>query len=310
VTVNWATATAGTATAGADFTAANGTLTFAPGETSKTIAVTILADLLDEPTETVFVNLSGNSANSNLLDAQGQGNIVDNDPTPSISVADITVAEGNAGTTNAVFTFTLSAVSGQTVTVNYATADGNASAGAGLGENDYEARSGVLTIPAGAMSRTVTVQVNGDAILEPAEAFTIGLSAPVNAVVATASATATITNDDAQPTLAIVGGAIAEGAAGQLATFNFRVTLSAPSLGDVTVRFSTTSGTATGGSDYNTVTNALVTLPAGVTQVNRSVTIIGDAAVEANEAFNGNLANAVGATIATATATCTINNDD
>lgn len=309
VTVNWATVAAGTATAGADFTAASGLLTFAPGETSKTITITVLADLIDEPTETVFVNLSGNSPNSNLLDAQGQGNIVDDDPSPTLSVANVTLTEGDMGTAIATLTVTMTGITSQTVTVNFTTADGTASAGTALGQNDYEIASGVLTFPPGTTARTVPVTINGDTIFEPTETFAFNLSGVVNAALTTTSATVTITNDDSPPVLTILGGSTTEGGVGVLQLFPFRVTLSAIALAPVTVTFATANGTATAGSDYNTL-NATVTVPAGALQVNRSVVILGDSAVEANETFTGNLSNANGATIGTASATCTIVNDD
>ena len=138
VSVDYSTAN-GTATAGADYTAVNGTLNFAPGETVKNILVPIINDTMDEPSETFFVNLS-NATNSTILDAQGQGTITDNDAAPALSINDVAVAEGDTGTTNATFTVTLSAASGFTVTVNYATADGTAAAG-----SDYQSTSGTLT---------------------------------------------------------------------------------------------------------------------------------------------------------------------
>ena len=118
VTVNYATAD-GTATAGLDYQTASGTVSFAPGETSKPITITIIGDTLDEANETFFVNLS-NPVNGVIVDNQGQGTINDNDPTPSLSINDVTVAEGDSSTTPATFTVTLSAASSFTVTVNYA----------------------------------------------------------------------------------------------------------------------------------------------------------------------------------------------
>ena len=71
-------------TAGAqDYTAMSGTLIFAPGETTKTIAVPILEDKLDEPNETFTVNLA-NPVNATIADAQGVGTIVDNDAPPAV----------------------------------------------------------------------------------------------------------------------------------------------------------------------------------------------------------------------------------
>src|SRR5438093_331159 len=145
VTVNYATAD-GTATAGADYVAASGTLTFPPGSATQTIVVSVNGDTLNEATETFFVNLSS-SINATLMDGQGMGMINDDDPVPSLTISDAGVFEGNSGTTNAIFTLNLSAISGQTVTVNYATADGTAVAGL-----DYNATNGVASIPPGAPS--------------------------------------------------------------------------------------------------------------------------------------------------------------
>ena len=101
MTVAYATAD-GTATAGSDYTAASGTLTFAPGATTQTIAVTVLGDLLDEANETFTVNLSS-PVNAVIAAAQGIGTIVDNnDPAPSIAISNVSVTEGNSGTKTGV----------------------------------------------------------------------------------------------------------------------------------------------------------------------------------------------------------------
>jgi hypothetical protein len=78
VTVNYSTAN-GTATVGEDYTAASGTLTFAPGETTKTITIKVKGDQKREADETFFVNLSGASANAVILDPQGLGTILNDD---------------------------------------------------------------------------------------------------------------------------------------------------------------------------------------------------------------------------------------
>jgi hypothetical protein len=77
VTVNYATAD-GTAIAGSDYTAASGTLTFDPGQTSKTITVKVTGDRIDEPDETFTVNLNGASG-ATITDGTGVGTIIDND---------------------------------------------------------------------------------------------------------------------------------------------------------------------------------------------------------------------------------------
>ena len=113
---------------------------------------------------------------------------------PSISVADATVTEGNAGTVAAAFTVTLSAPSTQPVTVDFATADGSATAG-----SDYVAASGTLTFPPGSVSQVLTITVNGDTVPEPDETFVVNLSNPTNATIADGQGLGTIRNDDTAP---------------------------------------------------------------------------------------------------------------
>src|SRR6266480_4102615 len=90
---------------------------------------------------------------------------------PALSINDVTVTEGNTGTTNAIFTVTLSPTAAGTVTVNFATANNTATAG-----SDYVANSGSLTFLSGESTKTVTVQVNGDTASEPNETFFVNLS--------------------------------------------------------------------------------------------------------------------------------------
>jgi hypothetical protein len=114
-TVQWATSD-GTATAGSDYTAASGTVTFNPGVTSQQVVVTLLPDTLDEVNETFNVNLSS-PTNGVISDNLGVATITDDDPPPTLSVNDVTVSEGNSGTVTAGFTISLSAVSAKTITV-------------------------------------------------------------------------------------------------------------------------------------------------------------------------------------------------
>ena len=110
----------------------------------------------------------------------------------SLSISNATVTEGNAGTVNAVFTVTLSAASSQTVTVQYATVNGTATAG-----SDYQAASGMLTFLPGELTKPVPVAVNGDTLAEPSETFFVNLSNPTNATVASGQGLGTIADDDA-----------------------------------------------------------------------------------------------------------------
>jgi hypothetical protein len=129
VTVNYATSN-GTATAPADYTATSGTLTWASGDAAtKHILVPVKADALDENDETFTVSLSANS-HASIQDGSGLGTIQDDaaDVPPTISINDVSQNEGNSGTSSFGFTVSLSAPSGKTITANYGTADGTATA--------------------------------------------------------------------------------------------------------------------------------------------------------------------------------------
>ncbi len=191
VTVNYTTG-GGTATAGDDYTAASGTLTFNPGETSQSFDVTINDDALDEPDETVTLTLGGPTNATLGTPASATLTIVDDDASPTVQFSAAAYSVGESDGT-ATITATLSGPSDQTVTVNYATSDGTAAAGA-----DYTAASGTLTFNPGQTSQTFSVPILPDSDSEADETVTLTLSGPTNATLgAPASATLTIVDDDA-----------------------------------------------------------------------------------------------------------------
>lgn len=190
LTVDVATS-AGSATAGTDYITTTGTLSFAAGVTTRTIFVPVNGDLLDEADETFSVTLSQASGEATLGDETATATIRDNDPLPALSIADAQANEGNSGTTNLVFTVTLAPVSGRSVSVAYAASAGSASSG-----SDFTAASGTLTFNAGQTTRTISVAIQGDGIVEADETFTLTLSLPSNATIADGTATGTILNDD------------------------------------------------------------------------------------------------------------------
>ena len=175
ITVDFATSN-GTAVSASDYDPAGGTLVFAPGETAKQIIVHVIGDTTAEANEKFSVNLS-NPSGATRADAVGLGTITDDDSggttNPSLTIANATVTEGNSGTTNAVFTVTLSAPSANTVTVNYATAPGSAVAPA-----DYTSTSGTLTFNPGETALQIVVPVQGDTVGEANETFSVNLSGP------------------------------------------------------------------------------------------------------------------------------------
>jgi Calx-beta domain len=168
VTVDFATANS-LAVAGSDYHAASGTLTFEPGQTTKTVLVLVNGDRFGEPDETFAVNLSG-ATNALVADGQGIGTILDDEP--RIRVTDVTKAEGGRNkTTLFTFTVTLSAAYDQPVTVSYRTLDNSAT----TSDNDYVARTGTLTFAPGETSKTVTIEVKGDRKKEGNEYFLLVL---------------------------------------------------------------------------------------------------------------------------------------
>ena len=176
VTVDYQTADGSATLANGDYAAASGTLTIPAKTASGTITVVVNGDTKFESNETFVVNLSG-AGNATIADTQGQGTITNDDAVPSLTINDVSVTEGNAGTANAVFTVSLSNTTDQTVTVNYATANGTAT----TANSDYVAASGTLTIPAKTASGTITVVVNGDTKFESNETFVVNLSGAGNA---------------------------------------------------------------------------------------------------------------------------------
>ncbi len=302
VTVSYATAN-NTAVAPGDYSTRSGTLTFSPGSTTQSVAVPIVGDTLDEANETYNVNLSG-ATNATIADTQGVGTITDNDATPSLVINNVTLTEGNTGTANATFTVTLSAASGQTVTVNYATANNTA-----VAPGDYSTRSGTLTFSPGSTTQSIAVPVVGDTLDEANETYNVNLSAATNATIADSQGVGTITDNDATPSLVINNVSITEGNSGT-STATFTVTLSAASGQTVTVNFATANGTANASSDYVARSSTALTFAPGVTTQTIAVTVNGDTTVEANETFVVNLSGATNATIADNQGVCTIVNND
>lgn len=188
VTVNYATAN-NTASAGTDYVAASGTLTFLPGQQSQPVSVTINGDATPESNETFNVNLSS-PVNATLGDGQGIGTITNDDGQPAISINDVSIVEGASGTTTATFTVSLSGTSGQTVAVNYATAGNTATSGI-----DFMVAIGTATIAAGLLSTTINVTVNSDTTFEPSETFFVNLSNPSNATISDNQGVGTIVDD-------------------------------------------------------------------------------------------------------------------
>lgn len=222
---------------------------------------------------------------------------------PKLSIADPSPRkEGNSGVVKIDLSVVLSAPSSKTVTVQYSTIAGTASA-----DMDYVDTSGSLTFPPGTTSQTLSIPVLGDTQAEADETFKVSLSQPLNATLSDSSATVTLLNDDL-PVLSITGTSIAEGNSGS-SKATVKVSLSAASMQTVTVKYATTNGTATENSDYVGAGGTLSFAP-GETSKSFTVPIVGDKTVEADETVKLSLSSPSNATLGTASATLTIKNDD
>ena len=298
VTVDYTT-TDGTATSGSDYGARFGTLTFAPGETARTVTVTVNGDTAAEADETVVLQLSS-SVNASIADGTGTGTILNDDGDPSIAIGDATIIEGSSGSSNAALEVVLSNPSSSTIAVDYTTTGNTATSG-----SDFTASSGTLTFPPGVTTRTILVAVSGDTTVEGNEALAVDLSNPSNASIADAQATVTIVDDDGSPALTISDLAVNEAAG----TAGVTVLLAPASAQTVSVSWTTVDGTATAGSDF-TAAGGTLTFTPGQTAQTIDVTIAADNVRETAEEFAIALSGAVNATVAGGDATVTIVDDD
>jgi hypothetical protein len=312
VTANYSTQPVD-ATSGVDFQPVTGTLTFNPHETSQTISVPIIGDTLDEANEQFRLRLT-NPFNA-VVEHNGNGTILDDDPQPTISISDISVAEGNSGTTSAVFTLSLSASAGRQIFVGYTTTNGTATS-----DSDYVSTSGVITFNPGETQKSITVQVNGDTVDESNETFLVNLNSPVNVTLARAQATGTILNDDVLA-LQLTSNSYLVNEADTSGQATITVNRTGNPSGPVSVDYATsdtsalvpcqtnTNGSASDRCDYATTVGTL-RFAAGETSKNISIPLINDAYVEPDELFTITLSNAKGAALGTSTATVTIQSDD
>jgi hypothetical protein len=302
--VDWATAD-GTATAPADYAPSSGTVTLTRNAPSVVVTVPIASDCLFEPNERFTVNLSNLVGTPGKIgDAQALGTITDDGAAAvNLSIDDVTVGEGDVGTTTASFTATLSAACGTPVSVDWSTMDGSA-----VQPGDYISGSGTLLFAAGDTTEVVDVAVNGDVELEADEEFTVELTGPVNATVSDGFGTGTIVDDELAPVVSINDAAMTEGEVGT-STLSFTVELSRPGAVPATVDWATSDGTASQPSDYLSAAST-VTFPAGDVSEPVDVTINGDAVFEFDETFVVDLSNPVDATMGDPQGEGTISNDD
>jgi len=216
-------------------------------------------------------------------------------PTLSFAATNISLADGVSGTTNAVFTLTLSAASAQAASVNYHTADGSATAGV-----DYQATNGTLVFAPGQRTNTLLVPVIASPLYKTNQTFQLLLDNPTNAILLTPAATATILDDAAAPVASINDVAVLVAANGQ-SNVTFTLSLSAAAAVPVIVQVEAISGTA---QAYWQKGPLPYSFAPGVTTQAVNVTFL--AGYQGPEAFTVQLSSPVNATLGKATGTCAI----
>lgn len=308
--MNAVTANGTATTADNDYVANSTTLNFTgtAGET-KTFDVVVNGDLKVEPNETFTVPLSsvvasGRNVVISGLSGTGTGTII-NDDAATISINDVTQAEGNAGTTTFTFNVTLSQVVSSAVTVDFATANGTAGAG------DYTPNSGTLTFPANGAGQTQTVSVSvlGDLVGESNETFFVNLTnilGPVGVTFGDNQGLGTIQDDDLS--FSISDATIVEGNAGTT-TLTFTVTRNSTATTE-TIDYQTADNTATTADNDYVAKNGTLTFAVGDASEDIVITLNGDLKVEPNETFFVNLSNLSNGSIADGQGQGTLTNDD
>ena len=314
VTVQYGTAN-GSATAGADYTAASGMLSWADQDAAdKTFTVPVTDDAADEPDETVLLSLASPTGGAALgVPVAATLTITDDDapaPAGTLQFSAPTYGVGEAGV-QATITVTRTGGSTGAVTVQYGSTDGSATAGA-----DYTAASGTLSwADQDAAGKTFTVPVTDDAADEPDETVLLSLASPTGGAVlgAPVAATLTITDNDAPSpagTLQFSAPTYGVGEAGAQATVT--VTRTGGSTGAISVQYASADGSATAGSDYTTAAGTLNWADQDAAAKTFTVPVTNDATDEPDETITLTLSTPGGGAVlgSPATALLTITDDD
>jgi Calx-beta domain len=298
VTVNYITQN-GTARSTKDYTAEQGTVTFAPGTLSKTVTVPVQASTLHTGQLYFFLSISA-PTNAVVNRSSGTGTILDPTLNPYLNIGDTTVTEGTGSAATATFTTKVSTASANPITFKYATANGSAVAGI-----DYTAEHGTVTVAAGQVSAQIAVPVTKSSQYSASKNFYVTLSAATNATLGTnqgigtilyANHAAWVTVDDATVTASTTA----------TTTMNFAVRLTSAATFPVTVDYGTADGSATAANQYVSAFGSLTFAP-GVTSMTVPVTVNSALSGAATTSFVLNLGSASpGSNILRSSATGTI----
>jgi uncharacterized delta-60 repeat protein len=279
----------------------------------KTITLPIVNDSLPEPDETLKLNLLSLQGGAPTSTPSSATLTIGGNFSSNVSVNNVSVTEGNIGMTPTIFTVSLSAAGSQTVTVDYATANGTATAG-----SDYQSTSGTLVFAPGETSKQILVNVMGDVVEEADETFVVNLTNATNSNNTSAQGMGTIQNDDT-PKVQLSSTNYTVNEADSTGAVTITVIRTGDATIPVTVDFKTSdtsaltpcqtngNGIASDRCDYATAAGTL-RFAAGEVSKSIQIPIIADAYTEPDEVFNITLSNPSNATLGTSTANITITN--
>ena len=286
-----------------DFVLTNGVVSFAAGQTNKTIAIRLQDDTLDETNEHFFASLVPLTGGAALGRGLAKVTILDNDTAGTIAFSSATFAANeNAGT--ALVTVVRTNGRAGDLTVDYYTGTGTATP-----DEDFGSTSGTITFGANELSKTFSVNILQDEAADGNETFTLHLSNPTGgAKLGTISnAVFTIKDDESSVSLAAAEFARSE----TNASIAFVVNRSGALNTTVTVDFATANGSASAPGDF-TATNGTLTFGPNVPSKTILVPVVRDYTPEENETFSLQLSNPQGGVQlgSTTMSTVTLVNDD
>ena len=312
-------ALSGTATAGEDYENPDPlSVTIPAGKVQAELAVAVKGDTVHEGRETIIVQLetpTNATLSRNATKTTAKGGILDDEKLPVLSLAlDPTTIDESGDDNASTVTATLSGASSQDVTLNVAAAPVDPAVA-----GDYALSTNkTLTITAGSTTSTGTVTITAvdNEVDAPNKSVTVSAKATGgNGIASPGDATLKIRDDDAAPTVSVADAtAVREGNdPDTTADMSFTVNLSAASARDITVPYALT-GTATGGSDYETPAATSLSIAAGDSSGTIVIKVKGDAVDEPNETIIVTLGAPTNATVSSVegagTGTGTITDDD
>lgn len=286
----------------------SGSVTFAAGQTSQVVTVTVKGDNLNEADEAFSVVLGAPPAGTEIATASANGVIRNDDTGLAISATTVNVAEGDTGTSQHVFTVTRSGVITGSTTVNWAVSGAVDAADFG-----GTLPSGTVSFGAGQTVKTITINASGDTTIESNEAFTVTLSnASANADIQVATASSTIVADDIGFAISQADdqASVLEGANGESRVLSYTVIRSGDLATPAVVNWAASGLTA---DDFEDGTALSGTLSFSANQTSQTIylTLKGDNTLESDETLTVTLTATQPKSYATTASVQTvIENDD